>query len=288
MPGFTKTNKDDIWRDIFGKWTITSKVLYDSHRMKNEDYQPERYWDKVAENIGGRDDMKPIAGDDEPYYRYKREQFLKLLNKIDFEGKKVLEVGSGPGANLEFLTRKGCKEIVGVDISGKMIELSKRILRNKNVQVRKIDGYFLPFDDSYFDIVFTSTVLQHNTNETQLKSLIKSICDVSDSEVIIFERIERKIVGHGTNLGRPVQYYKMLFKDQGYTLIETKFLPIQASYFFCGTIRKLFNRRDRNEGEPVSKISFLLESIVLPISSLIDRVVPSKRDLGMLRFKKER
>ena len=64
-----------------------------------------------------------------------------------------------------------------------MIELSKRPLQNKKVQVQKIDGHTLPFDNNYFDIVFTSTVLQHNIEEIQLKELIKSICRVSNSEV---------------------------------------------------------------------------------------------------------
>ena len=31
------------------------------------------YWDKVAENIADREHESVIAGDDEPYYRYKRK-----------------------------------------------------------------------------------------------------------------------------------------------------------------------------------------------------------------------
>ena len=253
--------------------------------MKN--YKPEAYWDKVAENITARDDVQNIAGDDEPYYRYKRKLFLRLFGKIDFINKKVLEVGCGPGGNLDFLTRKGCAEIVGVDVSEKMILLSKKILRPDKVQVQKIDGYALPFPDDYFDLVFTSTVLQHNTDESQLKELVKSICRVAKSEVIIFERIEKKIVGHETNLGRPVEFYRILFGKNGFHLDQTEFLPIQASYFLCGIIRKIFNRKDRNEGEPTSKISQTLQAMVLPITGLIDKIIPSKRDLGMLFFKHE-
>jgi ubiquinone/menaquinone biosynthesis C-methylase UbiE len=249
-------------------------------------YTPETYWNNVAENISTRDELKIIAGDDEPYYRYKRSKFLKLFDTIDFKNKKVLEVGSGPGGNLDFLTNKGCKEIIGVDVSDKMIELSKRVLQNKNIQVKKIDGHTLPFDNNYFDIVFTSTVLQHNTDEIQLKELIKSICRVSNSEVIIFERIEKKITGHESNLGRPVEYYSKLFKENGFTLTETHFLSIQASYFFCGTIRKIFNRKDRKEGEPISRISYILQSAVLPVTRVIDKLVSTKRDLCMLRFRK--
>ncbi len=109
---------------------------------------------------------------------------------------------------------------------------------------------------------------------------------MSDSEIIIFERIEKKITGHETNLGRPVEYYRKLFKENDFTLVKTHFLPIQASYFFCGIIRKMFNRKDRKEGEPISKVSYILESIVLPVTSLIDKLIPSKRDLCMLRFEK--
>jgi len=51
-------------------------------------YHPEPYWNEVAKRISRREKAKIIAGDDEPYYRYKREKFLKLFDKIDFRIKK--------------------------------------------------------------------------------------------------------------------------------------------------------------------------------------------------------
>ena len=255
--------------------------------MAIKNYNVETYWDRVAKNISARGDLKLIAGDDEPYYRYKRKLFLKLFDKIDFKNKKVLEVGSGPGGNLDFLTNKGCVEIVGVDVSEKMVELSKRLLKDKNIQVHKTDGFSLPFDDNYFDLVFTSTVLQHNTNEAQLKELIRNICRVSKSEVKIIERIEKKISGHETNLGRPVEYYKTLFKENDFILVQSKFLPIQASYFFCGIIRKVFNRKGRTEGEPIRRTSRNLQTAILPFTRVIDKMIPSNRDVAMLSFKRK-
>jgi ubiquinone/menaquinone biosynthesis C-methylase UbiE len=254
--------------------------------MSEKRYNPERYWDQVAELISSRSDNKKIAGDDEPYYRYKRSLFLKLFDKIDFHDKKVLEVGSGPGGNLDFLTTKGCKKIVGVDVSKKMVELSNRLLADKQVSIQKIDGYSLPFGDHSFDLVFTSTVLQHNTHEFQLKQLVKDICRVSNSEVVIFERIEKRLKGHETNLGRPVHYYEKLFAENHFKLIKTQYLPIQASYMICGAIRKIFNRKNRREGEPINALSSRLEAIALPITKLFDQILPSQRDLAMLVFKK--
>jgi SAM-dependent methyltransferase len=252
----------------------------------NKTYDTEDYWDKVAQEINARQGIKAIAGDDEPYYRYKRKLFLKLFDTIDFSKKSVLEVGSGPGANLDYLSIKGCKELTGVDISIEMIELSKKLLQKTGIQVIKINGGKIPFGTDHFDIVFTSTVLQHNTDEIKLKELIMDICRVSKSDVIIFERIEKKIKGHESNLGRPVEYYESLFKENNFTLTNTSFIKIQASYFVCGVIRKLFNRRKRKEGEPISGISRTLQTITLPFSKILDKITPSNRDLGMLYFKK--
>lgn len=247
-------------------------------------YNTEAYWNEVADNISVRKDTKLIAGDDEPYYRYKRKQFLKLLDKVDFNGKKILEIGSGPGGNLEYLYNKGYRDLSGADISDKMIAIAQELLKGKNIDIRKTNGVDLPFADLTFDLVYTSTVLQHNTDETRLIQLISNICKVSRAEVIIFERIEKTIKGHESNLGRPVSYYSSLFARNGFQLAEVRYLPIQASYLVCGFIRKFFNPKSRKEGEPLNKFSILLEKVLLPVTKLLDRIVPSKRDVAMLRF----
>jgi ubiquinone/menaquinone biosynthesis C-methylase UbiE len=250
-------------------------------------YHTEQYWDQVAQKIGARKGRNVIAGDDEPYYRYKRKLFLRLFHRINFHQKSVLEIGSGPGGNLELLTRKGCARIAGADISEEMIRLTEKLLANKNVQLVKTDGIHLRFPDRSFDLVFTSTVLQHNTNEERLRALVQEICRVADKEVILFERIEKKVKGHDTNLGRPVSYYADLFAAQGFTLQQTRFLPIQASYAACGLIRKLFNLPGHEEGGSLNPLGSLLQMVVLPVTFLLDQVVPSKRDVGMLRFERK-
>ena len=46
---------------------------------EREKYHPEPYWSEVADRIAERGDKNVIAGDDEPYYRYKRAEFLEML-----------------------------------------------------------------------------------------------------------------------------------------------------------------------------------------------------------------
>ncbi len=254
----------------------------------SQSYHPETYWDQVALNISTRNDLKLIAGDDEPYYRYKRKKFLELFDTLNFSQKSVLEFGSGPGGNLAHLQLKSCKSITGVDISGEMIALSKKILVDKNIETIKIDSGKLPFTDDKFDIVFTSTVLQHNTNEEELRQIINEICRVSRKEVFLFERIERIIKGHVSNLGRPVEFYAQLMNENGFKLIQTQSLKIQASYYTCGLIRKIFNQSSRKEGERLSKPSIILQKMVLPFTIILDKIIPSKRDVTLLRFKIEK
>jgi len=95
--------------------------------MKKETYHPESYWSEVGARIEERENGKNIiAGDDEPYYRYKRNRFLQLLNEVNFKNKTVLELGSGPGGNLLEIHKHSPARLVGADISSQMVKLAKK------------------------------------------------------------------------------------------------------------------------------------------------------------------
>src|SRR5688572_26110273 len=155
--------------------------------MKNT-YHPEEYWTNVGKRIASRDSENVIAGDDEPYYHYKRERFLELLHEVDFKGKSVLEIGCGPGGNLVEIKKRNPARLAGVDISAQMIELARKKLPSE-VEIIKINGTELPFENKAFDIVFTATVLQHNTDVAMLRKIMDELCRVSAKHVYLFERI---------------------------------------------------------------------------------------------------
>jgi hypothetical protein len=75
-------------------------------------------------------------------------------------------------------------------------------------------------------------------------------------------------------------------QQHGFGLVEQKSLELQASYYVCGAIRKLFNPRSRKEGEKPTKVSILLQQLTLPFTKLLDHIVPSHRDVTSMRFKK--
>jgi len=255
--------------------------------MDNKNYHPEPYWTEVAERIDGRTGKNVIAGDDEPFYRYKRARFLEMLNTVDFQNQKVLEIGHGPGGNLSVIAGKNPRELHGVDISDKMIELATKNLKGKKVKLQKINGTSLPFEDNSFDIIFTATVLQHNTDEAMLKKILAEICRVSGNKVVLFERIDKVISGDELCLGRPVNYYEKLCNEHGFQLEEVEYINIHASFLFSGAIRKVLNSSTRQEGEPLNAPSLFLQKVGLPITRMLDKVVPIKRDLAKLVFVKK-
>ncbi len=246
-------------------------------------YNPEIYWSKVAHRIDDRSDGSVIAGDDEPYYVYKRVKFIEMLDDLDVKGKDVLEVGSGPGGNLLHLNSQNAKSLTGVDISEKMIELSRRNCPD-SIKFFKTDGAEFPLSYGQFDIVFSATVLQHITDEVMLRSVIGEMCRVAGSKVVLHERIEKEIKGDELNYGRPIAWYTQFFENNNYELVSSRFLNVNISYYVCGAIRKTFDSKDRNEGEPVSRLSSIFQKVVLPVTKVLDRVFKAKRGLAKLEF----
>lgn len=93
----------------------------------------------------------------------------EILNKyVNFEGKKVLEVGSGLGVNHIVWVKKYNIEGYGVEPEGTGFESSYKISKQL-VAINGLDpdrilnapGESLPFDENSFDIVYSSNVLEH-------------------------------------------------------------------------------------------------------------------------------
>jgi len=249
-------------------------------------YNPETYWSEVATRIQERGNGNVVAGDDTPYYRYKRVRFLEMLNSVPFKSKKVMEIGHGPGGNLAEVLKHQPAELTGVDISDNMIALAKENIGTDKVKFHKTDGVTIDQEDQSQEIVFSATVLQHNSNEEMMKAMLLEMLRVSSDQVIIFERIEKLLKGDDLCVGRPVPYYTAIAESAGFKLKEASFINIQVSYLVCGVIRKVFNPGSRKEGEKLNAFSVFLQKATLPVTKLLDKLFTAKRDLGKLVFER--
>ncbi|MEJ0037596.1 MAG: class I SAM-dependent methyltransferase [Gammaproteobacteria bacterium] len=75
---------------------------------------------------------------------------------------RVLECGAGEGSILKFLDEAGfCRDLYAIDISDSGIAgIRKRQLPHLR-EVKKFDGYRIPYADDAFDMVYCSHVLEH-------------------------------------------------------------------------------------------------------------------------------
>lgn len=82
----------------------------------------------------------------------KIDQFISSLS-----GKKVLDVGCGPGHDTNYLRKKGL-DCIGIDLSERMIEIAKQ---NFGKEFEIMDLFNLKFENDYFDGLWCSSVFVH-------------------------------------------------------------------------------------------------------------------------------
>jgi ubiquinone/menaquinone biosynthesis C-methylase UbiE len=94
-------------------------------------------------------------------------KFQNFLN-----GKKILDLGSGPGRDAIIFTAAGF-DVTCLDASEEMVNL----VRNKGIQAVKADLLKMPFEDSSFDGVWAYTSLLHISKQ-DLEFALKEISRV--------------------------------------------------------------------------------------------------------------
>ncbi|HIH31272.1 TPA: class I SAM-dependent methyltransferase [Candidatus Woesearchaeota archaeon] len=98
------------------------------------------------------------------YPENSRRVLHRFLDDLGLEGKRVLETGSGPGVDLEYMISKGAI-VYGVDHSKDMNMQASEIAKTANIYTGSIN--ILSFDDNYFDIVYSRYTVQHLWNITK-------------------------------------------------------------------------------------------------------------------------
>ena len=97
-------------------------------------------------------------------YRYATEpHILKNLDHVGFEGKQVLEIGLGQGADAEQIVRRG-GIYSGADLTDESVKRVKMRFALHQLPFERIEqasALDMPFADDTFDIVYSHGVLHH-------------------------------------------------------------------------------------------------------------------------------
>ena len=122
----------------------------------------------VDENVFAR--LDEFGGDYDAYFsaydkwRYaKQGHILAALDRFDWQGKRVLEIGLGQGSDSEQLIRRGARWS-GIDLTEESVSRLARRLEIRQLPFERLvrgSATELPFEDASFDIVFSHGVLHH-------------------------------------------------------------------------------------------------------------------------------
>jgi SAM-dependent methyltransferase len=250
-------------------------------------YHVESYWSRVAEEIRKRGAGNYVAGDDDPYYRYKRAKFLRrFLATLDVAGRRVLELGCGPGGNLLELARRGPASLVGIDISASMLDLARQTLQGRAVELRKTDGHHLPLEDRSIDLAYTVTVLQHNVDPAALTRVTSELCRVTAERIVIMEDTGTSLTASEGSSGitRPIEAYRTEFARCGFHLESATYLNLRQSRRAHQAIRRHLVPASHREGEPLSVVVKTMLSLALAVTRRLDDRSGDTKDLTKMVF----
>lgn len=152
-------------------------------------------------------------------------KFKKLLN-----GKKILDLGCGPGREAKYFISKGF-EYTGLELSKEILELAKKI--EPNAKYVFGDMRNIPFEDNSFNGVISLTSIIH-IPKNQVELVLKEIYRVLQTKGVVlfsiklgfgekFEKIEKF-----DNLPRYYSFYSEkefldLLVKNGFEIIESYF-----------------------------------------------------------------
>jgi ubiquinone/menaquinone biosynthesis C-methylase UbiE len=110
-------------------------------------------------------------------YRYRIEPFIHSIAQFTrHHGKRVLEVGVGAGTD-HLQWARAETELYGVDLTEAAITVTKDRLSTYGLSsnLQSIDAESLPFNNEYFDVVYSWGVIHHSGNPEKIISEIHRV-----------------------------------------------------------------------------------------------------------------
>lgn len=101
---------------------------------------------------------KTVDVSDAGYYGVTRDRILVLLQ---IEPKRVLEIGCGNGATLSLMRKRGADYLCGFEVNPTAAVHARTVNGVDEVFVEDVETGLHRFDDSSFDLIIASHVLEH-------------------------------------------------------------------------------------------------------------------------------
>lgn len=115
-----------------------------------------------------------------------------------FDNIQFLEIGCGMGTDALQIAKKGI-EVTAIDLTDEGIRLAKDrfSLNNYSADLRIADAENLPFEDTYFDIVYSFGVL-HHIPDTQkaINEIYRVLKPGGEAYIMLYNKISLNYFAH--------------------------------------------------------------------------------------------
>ncbi len=178
--------------------------------MKDKDLEKKRYNERAFKILTKDNNLIPIANgiDAVPLIlRTPYVEYHKLLKKICFENKDVLELGSGTGQHTGGILKTNAN-LIATDISKFSLEVLKKRYKNHiNLKTNICDMENLQFPDETFDVVASAGSLSYGDTRLVLENIYRVlkpggmfICvdSLDDNFIYKFNRFLNYLLGKRT------------------------------------------------------------------------------------------
>jgi ubiquinone/menaquinone biosynthesis C-methylase UbiE len=158
----------------------------------------------------------------------------KSSNIIDLcakhSSKKTLDIGSGDGAVLYWLDKRNfTNNLSSLEISDSGIAAITARNLGSLKEVKKFDGYKIPYEDKSFELATCSHVIEHVEHPRLLLREIARVSEYQYFEVpidfsfFVDEKIKHYLDYGHINIYTPA-LFKFLLKSEGFEILDERFL----------------------------------------------------------------
>lgn len=154
--------------------------------------------------------------------RYKSQNIFDVTEGKHYQN--VLDCGAGEGSVLKYLDSSDfCQNLYAIEISSSGIEKIEGLNLTKLREVKRFDGYSIPFPDKYFDLVYCTHVIEHVEHPRLLLREIKRVSksqlfEVPLDHVIYVDKYYKELHSFGhINVYTP-STFRYLLKSEGFEI----------------------------------------------------------------------
>lgn len=123
-------------------------------------------------------------------YSTEIEPFDRVIPFEQIEGRQVLEIGCGMGLHTELMAKSGAK-VTAIDLTDTAVEATRRRLdwKGLSADVMQVDAERLPFDDGFFDFVWSWGVIHHTARTARIvRHIARVLRPDGECRVMVYNR----------------------------------------------------------------------------------------------------